>query len=55
MSLIKLYLNSDKLHLKSNRLMQETAPGGFQIMWEALCRAFDCQPGDILEYVPGEK
>ena len=19
---------------------------------EALCRAFDCQPGDILEYVP---
>lgn len=21
---------------------------------EALCRALDCQPGDILEYVPGE-
>ena len=20
---------------------------------EALCRALDCQPGDILEYVPG--
>ncbi len=22
---------------------------------EALCRALDCQPGDILEYVPGEE
>lgn len=21
---------------------------------EALCRALDCQPGDILEYLPGE-
>ena len=21
---------------------------------EALCRALDCQPGDILEYVPGD-
>ena len=21
---------------------------------EALCRALDCQPGDILEYAPGE-
>ncbi|HIS66392.1 MAG TPA: helix-turn-helix transcriptional regulator [Candidatus Scatomorpha merdipullorum] len=21
---------------------------------DALCRALDCQPGDILEYVPGE-
>lgn len=21
---------------------------------EALCRAFDCQPGDILEYVPDD-
>ena len=21
---------------------------------EAICRALDCQPGDILEYVPGE-
>ncbi len=21
---------------------------------EALCQALDCQPGDILEYVPGE-
>ena len=21
---------------------------------EALCRALDCQPGDLLEYVPGE-
>lgn len=21
---------------------------------EALCRALECQPGDILEYVPGE-
>lgn len=29
--------------------MQEIAPGGFQIMWEALCRALDCQPGDNLE------
>lgn len=35
--------------------MQEIAPGGFQIMWEALCRALDCQPGNILEYVPEEK
>ena len=22
---------------------------------EAVCRALDCQPGDILEYVPGEE
>ncbi len=22
---------------------------------EALCRALDCQPGDILEYAPGEE
>ena len=22
---------------------------------EALCRALDCQPGDILEYLPGEE
>ena len=22
---------------------------------EAICRALDCQPGDILEYVPDEK
>jgi len=22
---------------------------------EAICRALDCQPGDILEYVPGEE
>ena len=22
---------------------------------EAICRALDCQPGDILEYVPEEK
>ena len=22
---------------------------------EALCRALDCQPGDILEYVPDQK
>lgn len=22
---------------------------------EAVCRALDCQPGDILEYVPDEK
>lgn len=22
---------------------------------EALCKALDCQPGDILEYVPGKK
>ncbi|MCX6215424.1 helix-turn-helix transcriptional regulator [Spirosoma sp.] len=22
---------------------------------EALCRALDCQPGDLLEYVPEEK
>ena len=22
---------------------------------EAICRALDCQPGDILEFVPGEK
>ena len=29
LSLIKLYLNSDKLHLKSNRLMQKITPGGF--------------------------
>ena len=35
--------------------MQEIASGGFQIMWEALCRALDCQPGNILEYVPEEK
>lgn len=21
---------------------------------EAICKALDCQPGDILEYVPGE-
>lgn len=21
---------------------------------EAICRALDCQPGDILEYVPGD-
>ena len=21
---------------------------------DALCRALDCEPGDILEYVPGE-
>ncbi len=21
---------------------------------EALCKALDCQPGDLLEYVPGE-
>ena len=21
----------------------------------ALCRALDCQPGDIMEYLPGEK
>jgi putative transcriptional regulator len=21
---------------------------------DALCRALDCQPGDIIEYVPGE-
>ena len=21
---------------------------------EAICRALDCQPGDLLEYVPGE-
>ena len=21
---------------------------------EAICRALDCQPGDILEYIPGE-
>ena len=35
--------------------MQEIAPGGFQIMWEAICRALDCQPGNILEYVPEEK
>ena len=22
---------------------------------EAICRALDCQPGDILEYVPDER
>lgn len=22
---------------------------------EALCRALDCQPGDLLEYVPGKE
>ena len=22
---------------------------------EAICRALDCQPGDLLEYVPGEE
>ena len=22
---------------------------------EAICKALDCQPGDILEYVPGEE
>jgi putative transcriptional regulator len=22
---------------------------------EAICKALDCQPGDILEYVPGKK
>ena len=22
---------------------------------DALCRALDCQPGDIMEYLPGEK
>ena len=22
---------------------------------EAICRALDCQPGDILEYVPGKE
>ena len=21
---------------------------------EAICRALDCQPGDLLEYIPGE-
>jgi DNA-binding Xre family transcriptional regulator len=35
--------------------MQEIASGGFQIMWKALCRALDCQPGNILEYVQEEK
>lgn len=35
--------------------MQEIASSGFQIMREALCRALDCQPGDILEYISEEK
>ena len=29
--------------------MQFPASGGFQIMWEALCRALDCQPSENLE------
>ena len=29
-------------------------PEAEKIMLDAICRALDCQPGDILEYAPGE-